>query len=251
MDIGNYILRRPLMCLVDEAGSIELASPEPFRLGFLLTTHPERLYYDINKLKVEIPPRSKSGEYHAREDHPDTRNMIRALLCLNNDLLMHIVEWDKADFSPDFFKNGRLNVMSDSNPLIASFAITASHIAGAALANGNPSIDFIVEGSKVDISSEHRSREQAFKQVLPIAIQKQLQIKRPSMRTSTIMRILTRRKQEFPVLSLVDHWLWAYCRYSDRGDKTVFPEELKRRTTIERMRECDIRCNKDLGLGKS
>jgi hypothetical protein len=141
-----------MLCLVDEAGSLSVASPEPFRVGFLLTGQPERLEFDIRSLKRELPPRGKSGEYHAREDHPSTRAKIRALLCLNDEPRMHIVEWAKTDFSPEFIVNGRLTVFQDTNPLIASFAITASHIAAAASANGSFIVD-IIGNAKGDVGS--------------------------------------------------------------------------------------------------
>ena len=230
-----------MLCLVDEAGSLSITSPEPFRVGFLITGRPERLESDIRRLKMEVPPRGKSGEYHAREDHPSTRAKIRALLCLNDEPRMHIIEWDKTDFSAEFIVNGRLTVLQDTNPLIASFAITASHIAAAASANGRFIIDIIAEAAMSDIQSEHRSREQAFSKVLHIAFEKQAQIRRPPPGTKTVIRVSTKRKNQYAPLSFVDYWLWAYCRYSDRGDTEVLPDEIKRRTTVRRMTESDVK----------
>jgi len=231
-----------MLCLIDEAGSLSIVSPEPFRVGFLLTREPQRLESDIRTLKRELPPRGKSGEFHAREDHPSTRAKIRALLCLNDEPQMHIVEWAKSDFSPEFIVNGKLTVFQDTNPSIASFAITASHIAAAASANEIFIVDIIIEAVKGDIRSEHRSREQAFSQVLHIAIQKQAQIKRPPTGTKTIIRVSTKRKYQYAPLSFVDYWLWAYCRYFDRDDVDVLPDELRRRTTVKRMTERDVKC---------
>ena len=232
---------KSILCLVDEAGSLSVASPEPFRVGFLLTAQPGRLDSDIRTLKSELPPRGKSGEYHAREDHPSTRAKIRALLCLNGEPRMHIVEWVKADFSPEFIVNGRLTVLQDTNPLMASFAITASHIAAAASANGSPLVDIVAEASMSDIRSEHRSREQAFSQVIRVAIEKQARIKRPPIGTRTVIRVMTRRKGQYPPLSFADYWLWAYCRYSDHGDAEALPDLIRRRTTVRRMTESDVR----------
>lgn len=233
--------RKSILCLIDEAGSLKVAAPEPFRVGFLITAHPERLASDIRTLKSELPPRGKSGEFHASEDHPSTRAKIRALLSLNNEPRMHIVEWVKTDFSPEFIVNGRLTAFRDTNPLIASFALTASHIAAVASATGSPIVDIVAEASRNDIQSEHRSREQAFSQVIDIAIQKQAQIKRPPTGTRTIIRVSTRRKNQYPTLSFVDYWLWAYCRHSDRGDVNVLPDALRSRTTVRRMTESDVK----------
>ena len=242
MQKTGQLIGKSLTCLIDESGSLSINSPEPFRVGFLVTCHPERLEYDIRTLKKELPPRGKSGEYHAREDHPSTRAKIRALLCLNDEPRMHIVEWSKTDFSPEFIVEDRLTVFRDTNPLIASFAITASHIAAAASANENFIVDIIVEAAAEDIKSEHRSREQAFSQVLQIAFEKQARIKRPPPETKTIIRVSTRRKGQYAPLSFADYWLWAYSRYSDRGDAQVLPDELRRRTSVNKMTESDVRC---------
>ena len=233
--------RTSITCLIDEAGSLSVASPEPFRVGFLLTGQPKRLESDIRTLKRELPPRGKRDEYHAREDHPSTRTKIRALLCLNDEPRMHIVEWAKTDFSPEFIVNGRLTVFQDTNPLIASFAITASRIAAAASANGSFVVDIIAEAAMEDIQSEHRSREQAFTRVLHVAIEKQARIKKPPPGTKTVIRVSTKRKSQYAPLSFVDYWLWAYCRYSDRGDAEVLPDAIRRRTTVRRMGESDVR----------
>ncbi len=233
--------RKSILCLIDESGSPNVSTPEPFRMGFLMTARPERLVSDLRTLKRELPPQGKSGEFHAREDHPSTRAKIRALLCLNNEPCMHIVEWIKTDFSPEFIVNGKLMAVRDTNLLMTSFAITASHIAAAASATGSPLVEVVAEASKGDIRSEHRSREQAFSQVIGIAIQKQAQIKRAPIGTRTEIRVSTRRKNQYPQLSFVDYWLWAYCRHSDRRDFKVLPDELISRTTVRRMTESDVK----------
>jgi hypothetical protein len=230
-----------MLCLIDEAGSLSLADPDPFRIGFLITGRGDRLESDIKRLKKELPPRGKSGEYHACEEHPNTRAMIRSLLCLNGEVQMYIVEWIKKDFSTEYFMNGRLSVFRDTNLLIGSFAITASRIAAAASANGYLSIHVIAEASKVDIQSEHRSREQAFGQVLRFALEQQARIKRPPPGTQAMIQVSTVRKSQYAPLSFVDYWLWAYCRNFDRGDTEVLPDELKRRTSVTRMTESDVR----------
>lgn len=241
--------RKSFLILIDESGSIDLAIPEAFRVGFLITARPERLLSDIRTLKRELPPRGKSGEFHAREDHPSTRAKIRALLCLNNEPRMYIVEWIKTDFSPEFIANGKLKALSDTNILIASFALTASHIAAAASAAGIPLVDIVAEASKGDIRSEHRSREQAFSQVIGTAIQKQVLIKKAPIGTRTEIRVSTRRKSQYPPLSFSDYWLWAYCRHSDRGDVEVLPDELRDRTTVRRMTESDVKRHQEEGIG--
>jgi hypothetical protein len=230
-----------MLCLIDESGSLSINSPEPFRVGFLLTYHPKRLESDITKLKKELPPCGKHGEYHAREDSPYIRDKIRALLCLNKEPRMHVVEWNKNDFSADFIVKGKLTAFQDTNILIASFAITASQIAAAASANKTSIVDIIVEAAMADIQSEHRSREQAFNKVLNIALEKQFQIKRAPIGTQTIIRVSTKRKNQYPPLSFVDYWLWAYCRYYDHGDTKVFPDELRSRTTVKPITERDVK----------
>lgn len=69
---------------------------------------------------------------------------------------MYIVEWIKAEFSPEFIVNGKLKALSDTNLLIGSFALTASEIAAAGSATGSPLIEIVSEASKGDILSEHR-----------------------------------------------------------------------------------------------
>lgn len=186
-----------MLCLIDEAGSLLSSEKEPLRVGFLLTCRPDRLESDIRSLKRELPPRGKFGEYHAREDDPKTRAMLRRLLCLNNEPLMYIVEWVKEKFSQEFFSNGKLRVFQDTNPMIASFAIVASQFAAAASANGFSIVHFIVEATKVDIKSEHRSREQAFNSVLQTAFEKQIKLKVPPPGTQTLIKVSTKRKSEY------------------------------------------------------
>lgn len=232
-----YQTQQSMLCLIDEAGSILSSEKEPFRVGFLLTCRPDRLESDIRSLKRELPPRSKSGEYHAREDHPDTRAMLRRLLCLNNEPRMYIVEWAKEKFSQEFFKNGKLRVFKDTNPMIASFAIAASQIAVASSANGFFMIHVIAEAAQSDIQSEHRSRAQAFNSVLRTALKKQSAIKSPPPGTLTSIIDSTKRKREYPPLSFVDYWLWAYGRHADQGDEDVLPPNLMKRTIVELMTE--------------
>src|SRR2546422_6684443 len=102
------------ICLVDEAGSLSRAVSEPFRVGFLMTCRPNRLDEDMRRLKRELPPRGKSGEYHAKEDDSQTRARIRALLCLNREPQMYIVEWRKDQFPDSAFTNGKLRIFGDS-----------------------------------------------------------------------------------------------------------------------------------------
>lgn len=184
-----------MLCLIDEAGSILSSEKEPFRVGFLLTCRPDRLESDIRSLKRELPPRSKSGEYYACEDHPNTRAMLRRLLCLNNEPRMYIVEWAKEKFSQEFFKNGKLRVFQDTNPMIASFAIIASQITAAASANGFFMVHVIAEAAQNDIQSEHRSREQAFNSVLQTVLKRQYAIKAPPPGTQTLIKISTKKRQ--------------------------------------------------------
>lgn len=212
-----------MLCLIDESGSLLSSEKEPFRVGFLLTCRPDRLESDIRRLKSELPPRGKCGEYHAREDHPDIRAMLRRLLCLNDEPRMHIVEWVKTEFSQELYANGKLRVFQDTNPMIASFAITASRIAATASANGFSMVHIIAEASKGDIQSEHRSREQAFSSVLLTAFQKQAKLKVPPPGTQTLIRVSTKRKREYPPLSFVDYWLWAYGRRIAQDDVEGLP----------------------------
>lgn len=229
--------RTSLLCLVDESGSLLSTDSEPYRIGFLITGRRDRLESDIRRLKRELPPHGKAGEFHAREDHPCTRAMIRRLLCLNNEPRMHIVEWIKEDFSAEYFVNGKLKVFSNTSVSIGSFALTATEIAAAASANGHTVIDLIAEAAKVDIHSEHRSRTQAFGPVLQVALEKQAIIKRAPPGTRTLIRVSTKRKSQYAPLSFVDYWLWAYCRHADRDEAEVFPDELRLRTTVRRMTE--------------
>ena len=196
-----------LYCLVDEFGSWSRRGKVPFRVGFLMTCHPERLLEDINRLKREIPPRGKSGEYHAREDNSETREMLRKLLSLNREPRMLIVEWRVDQFSDGFFVNDKLRIFADSNPLIASFAVTTAEIAAAASAKGMSGIHVIVEAGKVDVSSEHRSQRQALNHVLPVMFQKQAKISPAPFGTKTVLQVSTLRKHECAPLSFVDSWL--------------------------------------------
>jgi hypothetical protein len=205
-----------------------------------MTCHPERLVEDINRLKREMPPRSKSGEYHAREDDSETRDTLRTLLSLNQEPRMLIVEWRLEQFSDGFFVNDKLRVFADSNPLITSFAVTTAEIAAAASARGMSGIHVIVEAGKADVSSEHRSQRQALNQILPVIFQKQAKISPASSGTKTMLQVSTLRKHECAPLSFVDSWLWAYSRSRDQGDPEALPPELNSRTTLRVIAEGDF-----------
>jgi hypothetical protein len=167
--------------------------------------------------------------------------MLRKVLSLNREPRMLIVEWRKDQFSDNFFVNNTLRVFGDSNPLIASFAVTVAEIATAASANGISGVRIIVEAGKVDVGSEHRSQRQALNQVLPLMFQKQAKIKRAPAGTETVLQVSTLRKKECPSLSFVDSWLWAYSRHHDQGDLEVLSTELESRTTVRVMTEKEIR----------
>lgn len=230
-----------LWCLVDEAGSLSRATKEPFRVGFLMTCRPQRLDADLRRLKVEVPPRGKHGEYHSREDDSGARAMLRSLLCLNREPLMYIVEWKKDQFSDASFVNNKLRIFGDSNPFIASFAITASDIAMVASSRGFSGVHVVAEAAQSDRPSDHRSRKQALNRVLPLMFEKQAGIARPPPGTKTALQVSTLRKSECPSLSFVDYWLWAYSRHTDQGDPEVLPTELKARTSVTVMTEAAIR----------
>jgi len=229
-----------LYCLVDESGSLSREAKEPLRVGFLMTCHPERLHEDICRLKREMPPRGKSGEFHAREDDSSTKDMLRKLLSLNREPQLLVVEWHKDKFSDNFFVSDKLRVFDDSNPLIASFAVTTAEIAAAASAKGMSGVHVIVEAGKVDVGSEHRSQRQALNQVLPVMFQKQAKIKRAPAGTKTFLQVSTVRKKECPSLSFVDSWLWAYARHHDQGDPDVLSTELEARTTVRVMTQTEL-----------
>jgi hypothetical protein len=106
---------KTLHCLVDAAGSLSCRVKEPFRVGFLLIQRPEWLHADIRRLKRELPPRGKSGEYHATEDDSRTKAMIRALLCLNPEPRMIIVEWRMKVFPESAFLKDKLKIFADTN----------------------------------------------------------------------------------------------------------------------------------------
>ena len=233
-----------LMCLIDESGTLLASVKEPFRVGFLVTCRPQCFEHDIQTLKKELPPLGKHGEYHAREDPSYTRAMLRHLLCLNTEPLMYIVEWIKEEFSEEHFENGKLRVFKDTNPVIASFAVIASEFAVTASANGFSEIHIISEAIKSDIKSEHRSREQALNSVLRTAFERQSTIKVPPPGTRTIIKVSTKRKKEYPPLSFVDYWLWAYCKHADQNDEHALPSALKKRTFVERMTELSIKSGK-------
>lgn len=230
-----YKRPRAIVCAVDESGSLALSVEQPFRVGFLLTCRPHWIEADLQRLKREVPPRSKYGIYHAREDNPYTRSMVRRVLSLNGEPRMCIIEWDKKKFSAKYFKKDKLAVFSDSNMVFGSFALMATEIAACASANGFVDIVIICEASSNDIKSEHKARSQSFSSVLGIALEKQMAVKSAPNGSLSQIAVLTRRKRGYPILSCVDYWLWAYCRSVDHGDEEVFPVELSRRTTIRRM----------------
>jgi len=238
-----------LCCLVDEAGSLSRAVKEPFRMGFLMTCRPERLHEDIRRLKRELPPRGKSGEYHAREDDSKTRAMMRGLLCMNPEPRMLIVEWRKDEFPDSAFFRGKLKVFADSNPLIASFAVTASEIAAAVSAKGFPLVEIIVEAAIPDVSSNHRSHRQALNQVLPVIFRKQAKLSPAPSGTRTAVRVSTMRKKEYPPLSFVDYWLWAYSRHRDKADVRTFPPDLDARTEVRVITQKEMPSRQVIGGG--
>ena len=223
---------KTLHCLVDAAGSLSCRVKEPFRVGFLLIQRPEWLHADIRRLKRELPPRGKSGEYHATEDDSRTKAMIRALLCLNPEPRMIIVEWRKEVFPESAFLKDKLKIFADTNPLLASFAVTSSDIFGAASGTGYSVVEVIVEATKSDLVSEHRGHRQTLNEVLPVMLERQLRIKPGRPGTATMLKVSTLRKEDCPILSFVDHWLWAYARCMDRGDRAAFPEALESRTHV-------------------
>lgn len=224
-----------MVCLVDEAGSLLLSDKSPFRVGFLLTCRPDQLESDIERLKRELPPRDKHGEYHASKDTSDTRAALRRLLSLNSEPQMYIVEWAKETFPEECFSNGKLQVFQDTNLLMGSFALAAAQIAAAASANRFSLIHVIAEAVKNDVASEHRSRAQAFGSVIETVLQKQSTIKAPPFGTQTVIKVSTRKKTDYSPLSFVDYWLWAYCRHTDQHDNEVLPLTLKNRTVAKRM----------------
>jgi hypothetical protein len=56
----------------------------------------------------------------------------------------------------------------------------------------------------------------------------------------TVIKISTGTKTDYPLLSFVDYWLWAYCRHTDRHDNEVLPAALKDRTRVKRMSVSDF-----------
>jgi hypothetical protein len=232
--------RSEVCCLVDESGSLSRAITKPFRVGFLMTCRPERLQEDIRRLKRELPPRGRSGEYHAKEDDSQRRAMMRGLLCLNREPQMYIVEWRKDQFPDSAFVRGNLQVLADSNPLIASFAVTAADIATNFSAKGFSLVEIIVEATIPDLSSNHRAHRQALNQILPVMLEKQAKLGGAPDGTRTEIRVSTVRKKDCPILSFVDYWLWAYSRYQERQDRNVFPAELESRTHVRVMTQEEI-----------
>jgi len=228
------------MCLIDESGTLLASDKSPFRVGFLVTGRPERLEYDIRSLKRELPPLGKKGEYHAKEDSPYTRAMLQHLLSLNTEPLMYIVEWVKEEFSQEYFEKGKLRVFKDTNLIIGSFAISASKFAAAASANGFSEIHIVSEAVRSDINSEHRSREKAFNTAFRVAIEKQAISKKAPSGSLSLIKVSTKRKTEYPLLSFADYWLWAYCRHTDRNDDRALSQALKGRTFVERMTQASL-----------
>src|SRR5262245_5251516 len=153
---------RRLVCLVDESGSLEERDPLPFRVGFLVTMKPERLAEDIRSMKRDLPPRSRSGEYHACEETAATRRLMRGILGLNSEPRAYVMEWDKSRFSPAHFVNGKLCAFRDTSTLLGSFALGCAQLAAKAATDGIKDIEMIVEAAKADVASEHRGRHQLF-----------------------------------------------------------------------------------------
>src|ERR1051326_406653 len=101
---------------------------------------------------------------------------MRSLLCLNTEPQMYVVEWRKDQFPDTAFHKGNLRVLSNSNPLIASFAVTAPEIAASFSVKGFSLVEIIVEATIPDLSSNHRAHRQALNQVLPVMFQKQAKL---------------------------------------------------------------------------
>jgi hypothetical protein len=232
--------RREAYCLIDESGSLSRDVKEPFRVGFLMTCRPERLREDIERLKRELPLRGKSGEYHAKEDEAQTRAAMRSLLCLNTEPQMYIVEWRKEQFPDAAFTNGKLHVLQDSNPLIASFAITVSDIVANFSVKGYSFVQVVVEATIPDLASNHRAHRQALNQLLPVMLEKHAKKSRAPAGTMTKLHVSTVRKKDCPILSFADYWLWAYSRRHDRDDATVFPAQMQERTHVRVMTHEDM-----------
>jgi hypothetical protein len=224
-----------LCCFVDAAGNMDLADPMPYRVGMLLTCFPDRLGSDIRSLKREMPPRSRSGEFHASEDRHPVQDLLR-LLILNDEPRLHIVELRKEDFAPPGYRRGKLRVARDCSAGVAAFVLPATSIAIAAVSAGFPMIEFIVENSSSDPDSEHRALRQAFNGVFRTVLERVVSRYRAPAGNVSAIAIGTRRKRDCPELSFVDHWLWAYSRSVDRGESDVFPPGLAARTTVEVMR---------------
>ncbi len=203
-------------------------------MGFLVTMQPGRLEADIRRLKREVRPRGRAGEFHSREDESNTRAALRSLLVLNDEPLFYVVEWMKDRFL-DRCSGGHLRVFSDSNPMLASFAMTAANFAAAAATNGIDVLDVVVERVKIDIRSEHRSREQALSRILMTVLSRQSALRRPAPGTTLAVKVSTVEKQANPALSFADYWLWAYSRRVDRGDAESLPDSLLARTTVRVM----------------
>jgi len=77
--------------------------------------------------------------------------------------------------------------------------------------------------------------EKLILQLLPIMLDKQAKLSSPPRGRRTVIQVSTKRKQQCPILSFVDHWLWAYARHHDRGDATALPEGLQARTHVRLM----------------
>jgi hypothetical protein len=153
---------------------------------------------------------------------------------------MYIVEWRKEQFPNAAFTNGKLRVLQDSNPLIASFAITVSDIVANFSVKGYSFVQVLVEATIPDLASNHRAHRQALNQVLPVMLEKHARKSRAVAGTMTKLQVSTVRKKDCPILSFADYWLWAYSRRYDRGDATVFPAQMQERTHVHVMTHEDM-----------
>jgi len=148
---------------------------------------------------------------------------------------MYIVDWRKDQFPDTAFFKGKLQVFADSNPLIASFAVTAADIAANFSIKGFSLVEIIIEATIPDLLSNHRAHRQALNQVLPVMFEKQAKRGVAPDGSRTEIRVSTVRTKDCPILSFVDYWLWAYARHQDRQDRNAFPAELEARTHIRVM----------------
>lgn len=219
---------RILSCFVDESGTSARTDLKPYRVGFLLTCRPAELAADIRALKREIPPRSKTGQYHAREDGSQARTRLLDLLSIHREPMLYVVEWRKTTFSERWFRSGHLKVFSDAALGPASIALAGAEVVASA-AKRFRIIKFIAESAVVDSRSEHRACSQALQTTMRALLQRS---SRPR-EGATIVKLSTVRKVERPLLSLTDVWLWGLGDCEHPNGAVRLPASLRERTTIE------------------